>query len=98
MFLETLEPAIVHDELNGAIAPEVVQALVEHFSEKGQPDIVERCVVHMDIASLDLNQVIYTLAPYCCFIYTPCFIDSLSIKYSKCTHKHSRHKKCFCIM
>lgn len=35
----------------------VVQALVEHFSQKGQPDAVEKAVLHMDIASLDLNQV-----------------------------------------
>ena len=34
-----------------------LQALVEHFSQKGQPDAVERAVLHMDIASLDLNQV-----------------------------------------
>ncbi len=35
----------------------VVQALVEHFSGAGQPEAVERAVLHMDIASLDLNQV-----------------------------------------
>ena len=35
----------------------LVQALVEHFSQKGQPDAVEKAVLHMDIASLDLNQV-----------------------------------------
>lgn len=35
----------------------VLQALVEHFSANGQPEAVERAVLHMDIASLDLNQV-----------------------------------------
>ena len=35
----------------------LVQALVEHFSQKGQPEAVEKAVLHMDIASLDLNQV-----------------------------------------
>ena len=35
----------------------VTQALVEHFSGAGQPEAVERAVLHMDIASLDLNQV-----------------------------------------
>ena len=35
----------------------MVQALVEHFSQKGQPEAVEKAVLHMDIASLDLNQV-----------------------------------------
>ncbi len=35
----------------------MAQALVEHFSGAGQPEAVERAVLHMDIASLDLNQV-----------------------------------------
>ena len=35
----------------------MVQALVEHFSANGHPEAVERAVLHMDIASLDLNQV-----------------------------------------
>lgn len=33
------------------------QALVEHYSGAGQPEVVERAVLHMDVASLDLNQV-----------------------------------------
>lgn len=47
----------------------VVQALVEHFSQKGQPEAVEKAVLHMDIASLDLNQVSqasFTLVPLAC--------------------------------
>lgn len=39
----------------------MVQALVEHFSGHGQPEAVERAVLHMDIASLDLNQVTASL-------------------------------------
>ena len=35
----------------------MAQALVEHFSQKGQPEAVEKAVLHMDITSLDLNQV-----------------------------------------
>ena len=35
----------------------VLQALVEHFSANGQLEAVEKAVLHMDIASLDLNQV-----------------------------------------
>ena len=35
----------------------LLQALVEHFIAAGQPQAVERAVLHMDIASLDLNQV-----------------------------------------
>ncbi len=32
------------------------QALVVHLAEAGQAEQVERCVVHMDIASLDITQ------------------------------------------
>ena len=42
----------------------VAQALVEHFSGHGQPEAVERAVLHMDIASLDLNQVTATSHVY----------------------------------
>lgn len=35
----------------------VTQALVEHCVVRGQPEQVERCVLHMDIASLDFSQV-----------------------------------------
>ena len=34
---------------------------MEHFSANGQPEAVERAVLHMDIASLDLNQVAFVL-------------------------------------
>ena len=39
------------------LPPEVVQALVEHCSALGRPDRVERCVLHLDVTSLDLDQV-----------------------------------------
>lgn len=35
-----------------------MQALVEHYSSKGWLQRVEQCVLHMDISSLDFNQVI----------------------------------------
>ena len=34
-----------------------MQALVEHYVAAGQPELVEQCVLKMDIMSLDLNQV-----------------------------------------
>ena len=34
------------------------QALVEHYAALGQPEAVERCVLQMDIASLDFNQIV----------------------------------------
>lgn len=38
------------------LGPEVMQALVEHFAAKGEPQRVERCVLHLSIAALDLDQ------------------------------------------
>ncbi|KAJ7963418.1 vacuolar protein sorting-associated protein 8-like [Quillaja saponaria] len=56
-FLELLEPYILKDML-GSLPPEIMQALVEHYSTKGWLQRVEQCVLHMDISSLDFNQVI----------------------------------------
>lgn len=50
----------------------LLQALVEHYSGAGQPDVVERAVLHMDVASLDLNQV-----PHTCFTRTSCLSSGL---------------------
>ncbi|CAL9007578.1 unnamed protein product [Prunus brigantina] len=36
----------------------IMQALVEHYSRKGWLQRVEQCVLHMDISSLDFNQVV----------------------------------------
>lgn len=56
-FLELLEPYILKDML-GCLPPEVMQALVEHYSKKGWLQRIEQCVLHMDIGSLDFNQVV----------------------------------------
>ncbi|XVF22283.1 hypothetical protein REPUB_Repub12eG0159800 [Reevesia pubescens] len=56
-FLELLEPYILKDML-GCLPPEILQALVEHYSSKGWLQRVEQCVLRMDISSLDFNQVI----------------------------------------
>ncbi|KAK6920419.1 Vacuolar protein sorting-associated protein 8, central domain [Dillenia turbinata] len=40
------------------IIPKIMQALVEHYSSKGWLQRVEQCVLHMDISSLDFNQVV----------------------------------------
>lgn len=56
-FLCQLEPRILADELP-SLAPEVMQALVEHFAHSGQLERVEKCVLKLDILSLDLNQLI----------------------------------------
>ncbi|RYR24196.1 hypothetical protein Ahy_B02g057703 isoform A [Arachis hypogaea] len=56
-FLELLEPYILKDML-GSLPPEIMQELVEHYSAKGWLQRVEQCVLHMDISSLDFNQVV----------------------------------------
>lgn len=53
--------ALVPHALAGRVphlGPEVVQALVEWCVQRGSPGIVERCVIHFDVAALDLNQLI----------------------------------------
>ncbi|XP_042405548.1 vacuolar protein sorting-associated protein 8 homolog isoform X1 [Zingiber officinale] len=56
-FLEILEPYILKDML-GSLPPEIMQALVEHYSSRGWLQRVEQCVLHMNISSLDFNQVV----------------------------------------
>lgn len=56
-FLAILEPYILRDML-GFLPPEIMQALVEYYSSKGWLERVEQCVLHMDISSLDFNQVV----------------------------------------
>lgn len=55
-FVTALEPLIVRGLLP-APDPEIVQVLVEHYAAAGAPDIIQRAVLHMDIPSLDFNQV-----------------------------------------
>ncbi|XP_062218041.1 uncharacterized protein LOC133918267 [Phragmites australis] len=57
IFLEVLEPYILKDML-GSLPPEIMQALVEHYGGKGWLQRVEQCILHMDISSLDFNQVV----------------------------------------
>ncbi|KAL6495612.1 hypothetical protein OROGR_030175 [Orobanche gracilis] len=56
-FLELLEPYILKDML-GSLPPAIMQALVEHYSKRGWLQRIEQCVLHMDILSLDFNQVV----------------------------------------
>ncbi|KAM3381430.1 hypothetical protein P3S68_007003 [Capsicum galapagoense] len=56
-FLELLEPYILKDML-GSLPPEIIQVLVKHYSTKGWLRRVEQCVLHMDMLSLDFNQVV----------------------------------------
>lgn len=55
-FLECLEPYIQTDRLT-AIPPAVMKDFVDHYESRGMLDSVENCIVHLDIASLDIHQV-----------------------------------------
>ncbi|KAF5732004.1 vacuolar protein sorting-associated protein 8 isoform X1 [Tripterygium wilfordii] len=51
-FLMTFTPSL------WLFSTKIMHALVEHYSSKGWLQRVEQCVLHMDISSLDFNQVV----------------------------------------
>ncbi|XP_033629373.1 vacuolar protein sorting-associated protein 8 homolog [Asterias rubens] len=57
VFLECLEPYILNDTLT-SITPGVMKDFVDHYKTKEMVHSVEACIVHMDIASLDIHQVV----------------------------------------
>ncbi|XP_035826479.1 vacuolar protein sorting-associated protein 8 homolog isoform X2 [Aplysia californica] len=56
-FLECLEPYMQTDKLT-AIPPAVMKDFVDHYEMRGLLDSVESCIVHLDIQSLDIHQVV----------------------------------------
>lgn len=63
IFLECLEPYILSDKLMG-ITAQVMKDLLLHFQDKNRLENLEACIVHMDITSLDIQQVSGCVA-YC---------------------------------
>ncbi|XP_022112058.1 vacuolar protein sorting-associated protein 8 homolog isoform X1 [Acanthaster planci] len=57
VFLECLEPYILNDSLT-SITPVVMKDFVDHYKTRMMIHNVEACIVHMDIASLDIHQVV----------------------------------------
>ncbi|NXD17944.1 VPS8 protein, partial [Nothocercus nigrocapillus] len=57
VFLECLEPYILSDKLMG-ITAQVMKDLLLHFQDKNRLENMEACIVHMDITSLDIQQVV----------------------------------------
>ncbi|XP_050184016.1 vacuolar protein sorting-associated protein 8 homolog isoform X2 [Myiozetetes cayanensis] len=57
IFLECLEPYILSDKLMGMTA-QVMKDLLLHFQDKNRLENLEACIVHMDITSLDIQQVV----------------------------------------
>nr|XP_022322565.1 vacuolar protein sorting-associated protein 8 homolog [Crassostrea virginica] len=56
-FLECLEPYILCDKLR-SIPPSVMKDLVEHYQAKNMLESVESCIVHLEVTSLDIHQVV----------------------------------------
>ncbi|KAL3853951.1 hypothetical protein ACJMK2_013245 [Sinanodonta woodiana] len=56
-FLECLEPYILNDKLS-SIPPSVMKDFLSLYEGKGMLENVEACIVHMDVTSLDIHQVV----------------------------------------
>uniref|UniRef100_A0A672HPB0 RING-type domain-containing protein n=1 Tax=Salarias fasciatus TaxID=181472 RepID=A0A672HPB0_SALFA len=57
VFLESLESYIVADRL-GQLTTPVLRDLLAHYHSSGMLDSLERCIVHLDVTSLDIQQVV----------------------------------------
>nr|XP_046257105.1 vacuolar protein sorting-associated protein 8 homolog isoform X3 [Scatophagus argus] len=57
VFLESLESYIVADRLGHLTTP-IMRDLLAHYHGSGMMDSLERCIVHLDITSLDIQQVV----------------------------------------
>uniref|UniRef100_A0A3Q1ALI3 RING-type domain-containing protein n=1 Tax=Amphiprion ocellaris TaxID=80972 RepID=A0A3Q1ALI3_AMPOC len=57
VFLESLESYIVADRL-GHLTPPIMRDLLAHYHDNGMMDSLERCIVHLDVTSLDIQQVV----------------------------------------
>lgn len=58
-FLEQLEPYIMNDRL-GTLPPTVLKSFVDHFRSVGALSSVERCLLHLDLTSLDIDGAVRT--------------------------------------
>uniref|UniRef100_A0A4W3IJP1 VPS8 subunit of CORVET complex n=1 Tax=Callorhinchus milii TaxID=7868 RepID=A0A4W3IJP1_CALMI len=57
VFIECLEPYVLTDKLT-SITPQVMKDMLIHFQDKGMMETIEACIVHMDVTSLDIQQVV----------------------------------------
>ncbi|CAF93992.1 unnamed protein product, partial [Tetraodon nigroviridis] len=57
VFLESLESHIIADRL-GHLPTPIMKDLLTHYQSSGMMDSLERCIVHLDITSLDIQQVV----------------------------------------
>eukprot|EP00041_Stephanoeca_diplocostata_P020693 m.467924 g.467924 ORF g.467924 m.467924 type:complete len:1504 (-) comp21642_c1_seq29:5786-10297(-) len=56
-FLELLEPLILEDKLT-ALDPDVVKDMIVHYQTRGKLKRLEECVLHLDVQSVDLHQMV----------------------------------------
>lgn len=56
VFLESLESYIIADRL-GHLPTPVMKDLLMHYQSGCMMESLERCIVHLDITSLDIQQV-----------------------------------------
>ncbi|XP_063412679.1 vacuolar protein sorting-associated protein 8 homolog [Mytilus trossulus] len=56
-FLECLEPYILGDKLM-SIPPSVMKDFVDHYQSREMLESVEACIVHLEVTSLDIHQVV----------------------------------------
>ncbi|XP_041645412.1 vacuolar protein sorting-associated protein 8 homolog [Cheilinus undulatus] len=57
VFLESLESYIVADRLGHLTTP-IMKDLLAHYQSTGKMDSLERCIVHLDVTNLDIQQVV----------------------------------------
>jgi len=55
-FLELLEPFLLSNKLK-SLNPEIMQLFIEHYAKNRMLSRLEQCIVHLDIGSLDFQQV-----------------------------------------
>ena len=56
VFLESLETYIVVDRLGHLTTP-IMRDLLAHYHANAMMESLERCIVHLDVTSLDIQQV-----------------------------------------
>ncbi|KAJ9588007.1 hypothetical protein L9F63_028180, partial [Diploptera punctata] len=54
--MESLEPWLLNDRLS-AVPPSITQQFVSHYERQGMLEALEACIVHLNVASLDIDQV-----------------------------------------
>ncbi len=67
VFLESLESYIVADRLGHLTTP-IMRDLLAHYHSSGMLDSLERCIVHLDVTSLDIQQVCVCVCVCVCVV------------------------------